>query len=1051
MAPHTVTFNLDNENAINCNDNGNDSISFSNQHHNNNNDGSGTSNVSGTNNSNHTSKSTPHIPQPSTTDVINTSNNNMITPSQTLANLLNDDTRLETFGLTRLDNSGNSRDSDIGSNSGESQNNSSKANNEAASFAYAAALLTPTSSSNMENTAINETEIRDRARLALAEVDRKLTLIISLAERVSRERPEDVAGPLLKLHGFGLNLENHSGNNMVQQEEDKCGDGVDDDEDEDEEEGIIVDGDNSQAKIKVAKNQVKTQTVSPPTTYTLATTQTKCQRLSRQASILADVASRATSALERNHHRAVRASSKLERVLQISDCLKRAMRLRFEGRKWGDYGTNSNGINTNMGLTTTDDPRLLARAASGASTMMSLLKDHDDEFPSEEHGFIQVVEQCRPNTHRVAKAVRDAAGSLLLLDSSCKSSSASSGITKTTANTTKGIIDTTRLAATLQVYFHLGELPNATWDFVERRGLNVANEAGKDLWGSHGLDVLLNDMEQYNDDVNKIRTSGESGNSSGLKVNQTLLEKRATRSRQWANHGFLSAAKAVWNLQKILTRKSDALTRSKFLNVVNASPIPTKFKEAEMILNERAARRKGSSGGGGKLSKNNEITIARPSLFALFWNQYCLELGTQVSELIRVAKEEVEGEQDEDGGIMIVAALYPSVRAAALDALGVLRDLVRAGGADGGSLESGGGWGSSGSNTITNSNSGDGGGIDHHFSSSSPGILGGISSDVPSDIPADTWTLPDSGTMIPVISTPVPPSALFPSTTAYMEASGVLATGKKATAASSSSSKNNNHGPSAARLSDALSSPEWLALSGEGFGFHTSGRKNVGAGLGPLRDVFAQASRKRLMSPLIGLFAKRYPNADGAAAATIDEGGISIMTSDVVSTSSKNGGGGIGGEKDDESQHWPVILPSKYDLEAIVKVAREELALADPRKGGGEQSLATMVGEGVVDMVDRFCEMASGATSDGGDGVSGGGNTGAGGEGDDEIELLTEDGRPTAALGHDIRLASVLVGFCFVSCRVVSCHFVFTLPLSLFIPSICNLFSHEQYLFLIID
>ena len=319
MAPHTVTFNLDNENAVNRNDNGNDSISFSNQHHNNNNDGSRSGNVSGTNNSNHTSKSTPHIPQPSTTDVINTSNNNMITPSQTLANLLNDDTRLETFGLTRLDNSGNNRDNDIGSNNGESQNNinknmtttSSKANNEAASFAYAAALLTPTSSSNMENTAINETEIRDRARLALAEVDRKLTLIISLAERVSRERPEDVAGPLLKLHGFGLNLENHSGNNMVQQEEDKCGDDVDDDDDEDEdEEEIIVDGDNSQSKTKVAKTKV---TVSPPTTYTLATTQTKCQRLSRQK--LADVASRTTSALERNHHRAVRASSKLERVL----------------------------------------------------------------------------------------------------------------------------------------------------------------------------------------------------------------------------------------------------------------------------------------------------------------------------------------------------------------------------------------------------------------------------------------------------------------------------------------------------------------------------------------------------------------------------------------------------------------------------------------------------------------------------------------------------------------------------------------------------------------
>ena len=67
-------------------------------------------------------------------------------------------------------------------------------------FAYVAALLHQDSRLWMSSSG----NITQQVKEALAEVDRKLLLVESLPDRISREKPEDVAGPLLQLHGTAL-------------------------------------------------------------------------------------------------------------------------------------------------------------------------------------------------------------------------------------------------------------------------------------------------------------------------------------------------------------------------------------------------------------------------------------------------------------------------------------------------------------------------------------------------------------------------------------------------------------------------------------------------------------------------------------------------------------------------------------------------------------------------------------------------------------------------------------------------------------------------------
>ena len=71
---------------------------------------------------------------------------------------------------------------------------------------------------------------------------------------------------------------------------------------------------------------------------------------------------------------------------------------------------------------------------------------------------------------------------------------------------------------------------------------------------------------------------------------------------------------------------------------------------------------------------------------------------------------------------------------------------------------------------------------------------------------------------------------------------------------------------------------------------------------------------------------------------------------------------------------------------------RIELSLADPREGGGDLSMTTMISENIVDVVEKFCDLAKSATS-----------------GASEKKLLREKGSPTEELLHDIKVAGVLV------------------------------------------
>lgn len=85
-------------------------------------------------------------------------------------------------------------------------------------------------------------------------------------------------------------------------------------------------------------------------------------------------------------------------------------------------------------------------------------------------------------------------------------------------------------------------------------------------------------------------------------------------------------------------------------------------------------------------------------------------------------------------------------------------------------------------------------------------------------------------------------------------------------------------------------------------------------------------------------------------------------------------------------------LPSRFDLAKLEKNIREELSLADPRSGGGELSMTSMISQIIVDMVELFCVEAKGATSD----IR------------EEGMLRSDKLIPTDALTHDMKLAGVM-------------------------------------------
>ena len=129
-------------------------------------------------------------------------------------------------------------------------------------------------------------------------------------------------------------------------------------------------------------------------------------------------------------------------------------------------------------------------------------------------------------------------------------------------------------------------------------------------------------------------------------------------------------------------------------------------------------------------------------------------------------------------------------------------------------------------------------------------------------------------------------------------------------------------------------------------------------GLSALQTAFLKECTNRLCAPLEYLFPE---------AVSVDENGIAI----------------------------PCLptLPSRYDLAKIDANIREELSLADPRQGGGDFSMATMLGEVVVVMLHKFCVMARRAVSEGGE----------------EKMLDSRPGSVSEAMAHKLSVAGVMV------------------------------------------
>jgi len=833
------------------------------------------------------------------------------TASKTLQYLLREDPQLENFNLTHL-------------------NLSSK---KEGSFAYAAALI------NVDNQSHNHSghdedgngdgivdwsdasiagEIQQKARDALSEVERKLILVESLSERISREKPEHVAEPLMKLHGYTPYPEEKEDNDN--------------------------DNDNGTGSGSGGGGAMLTSTLE------------RCDRLSRQSQVLDSVAHRVESTLVRGLDRMTNATDKLERVLKTSQVLKMVMRLKFEAKKVMGAGlgitkSSTSGISGDSGLDF-KDLRDLTRAAASVAVMEELLN-----HPDLKDQGIDMVDQMRPEAERVAKAVRKAAANLL-----ADQHQHGQGHGHGQHNNMQGmgrLSSAAKLGATLQVYFHLGELPDAAWNAV-CLGLDKAEKASGRFFNPSAIKRLLESAKteaRYSADqeINAILAGGGDRNKKQKEViyNRVLYtkhrEKKAEAASLWASE-VAACALQVYNLHRVLMRKSDPVSRQNFLEVVCAAPVPDDFKQAQELYDNA----KNGGAASDKMTKKKKVSI-----FTLFWNQMCISLGARMQRLLKYENGAMASD---------VATFYPAVRAAALEMLSSIQDTMQAGvifSSDEMSMsENGSGMGMVGggsgimggslalddatffgfSHGSHNKNA-EGGATSASTLSSSNGnahdgdlALGGVS--------ADTWTKKDTSS-----------STNHNSTATVMDKIG--ARGKSG----------HNQMQTSSAVSSILSSPEWQSLQGLGSGSglgRSNGNGNADSttmiGLYPMQGAFLRALHQRLEAPLHSLFVENR---------VVDENGIDIK---MLPT-----------------------LPSNEDLQQLETIIRAELSLSDPREGGGDFSMTTMISECIVEIVERVCSLARGATS---------------GASEDEL-LHTNNNNKSAStateeLLHDMKVAGVL-------------------------------------------
>jgi hypothetical protein len=136
-----------------------------------------------------------------------------------------------------------------------------------------------------------------------------------------------------------------------------------------------------------------------------------------------------------------------------------------------------------------------------------------------------------------------------------------------------------QLGATLQVYYHLGELPQAAWSAVDH-ALVTAEKVSFDFWSA----TTLSRLTETATTEAKLCVGGSGKKLSDVNVQRSfkkkLKELRAEAAYKWAT-GIADASLQVWNLHQVLCRKSDPVSRQLFIDEDTTKKLEAERKKAE--------------------------------------------------------------------------------------------------------------------------------------------------------------------------------------------------------------------------------------------------------------------------------------------------------------------------------------------------------------------------------------------------------------------------------------------------------------------------------------
>lgn len=390
-------------------------------------------------------------------------------------------------------------------------------------YAYAAKLLqedAPTSSTSAHRGGPStSSSTKERADRALQDVGRKLALVESLAVKLSRTRPEAVAGHLLQLHGYD------DPTSAVR---------ADDDEEPNDDEYEPSSGGTATGGTGTDADAVALPSAGVPR-LTLAQIRDRADRLERQAHILDNVAQRVETSVARGAHKLESTCTRLERVLETSSTLKSLLKLTFESQKLLGYDT--------------DDVRDLVRAAASTAVVEELLRI----LPP----GIVAVERMRPQLRQAGILVRHAAAQLLQ-----QQWRQTDGGTDDPTTLPTHVGSLSQLGAVLQVYYSLGELSEAVWKSVEQ--------------AHQQAEQVTRQLLQTTTTTAGSSSSGGGGGGGGSARDKRKRQVRTEAAQAWAQH-MADVCLQVWNLQRVLAGKSDPTTRQWFAQVVQDSPVPPTY------------------------------------------------------------------------------------------------------------------------------------------------------------------------------------------------------------------------------------------------------------------------------------------------------------------------------------------------------------------------------------------------------------------------------------------------------------------------------------------